>query len=176
MRRVFQSIGLLVSNCIFSSRTRELRQQRVGLRKEIHAVNPVSTRLQIYAHRQLAQCLKDTVQLQAATADLWGRKPVLRRATYQDRNAYLTEVTRTAVHAPIKDTVRKPLLGPPRRQAKGTLELPAIKVEDGSVAPDQSAADDRWLRHFSAIEDGAPIDPDRRAVECYRRVPKASES
>ena len=105
------------------------------------------------------------------TADLRALKPTLKRSIATDRKSYLSQVAREAVAAPVRDTVRKlrPLLGPPRRLQRGAAALPAVLLEDGTVAPDQVASDNRWLRHFSSIEDGAPCDPDDFAASCIQR-------
>ena len=70
-----------------------------------------------------------------------------------------------------KDTSRKlrPLLGPPRRRQRGASALPAVRLENGSIAHDREEADERWLSHFAAIEDGASVDPAAHVAGCISK-------
>ena len=170
----------------FTVSTWELRQKRLWLRKKIHNLRGSAARYEIRTAfrclqqqrnfigellRGFAECLRTAFRFRAFVADLRGLKPVIKRAILLDRRAYLKKVAEGAVTSPVRDTVRKlrPLLGPPRRLQRGKQALPAIRLEDGSVAPDQAAADARWLRHFSAIEDGGPCDPAELIQRCLHR-------
>ena len=170
----------------FTNTTWELRQQRIWLRKQIHRLGNRSLQFELgIAFRCMqrgqgwlsallsgfASCLKDAFRLTSAVADLRSLKPILKKSIAAGRKSYLSQVAHEAVSAPVKDTVRKlrPLLGPPRRLQRGAAALPAVLLEDGTVAPDQLASDNRWLRHFSSIEDGSPCDPDDFAASCLRR-------
>ena len=119
----------------------------------------------------IVHLLRSVVELQQHVADLRALQRVFRRAIATDRREYLRGVARDAISSDVKDTVRKlrPLLGPPRRLQRGVTALPAVRLEDGSLAPDKAAADKRWLRHFSSIEDGAPIGREEHVQACLQR-------
>ncbi|CAE7673842.1 unnamed protein product [Symbiodinium sp. CCMP2456] len=51
----------------------------------------------------------------------------------------------------------------------GALALPLVELEDGNIAQDVGQADQRWLRHFSSIEDGAPVTVDSHIQSCVNR-------
>eukprot|EP00439_Symbiodinium_sp_Y106_P065491 s832_g10.t1 len=63
----------------------------------------------------------------------------------------------------------RPLLGPPHRLPCGTAAPPAGELEDDSLAPVKAAADQRWLRHFSGVEDRAPVGRDEHLQACLAR-------
>ena len=185
LSRVFPGHRARKRRTFFSSTTWDLRQQRVWLRKTIRglsrAVSCHHIRRAFFFWRHganeyswvtdIVHLLRSVVELQQHVADLRALQRVFRRAIATDRREYLRGVARDAISSDVKDTVRKlrPLLGPPRRLQRGVTALPAVRLEDGSLAPDKAAADKRWLRHFSSIEDGAPIGREEHVQACLQR-------
>ncbi|CAE7446517.1 unnamed protein product, partial [Symbiodinium sp. CCMP2456] len=68
----------------------------------------------------------------------------------------------------LKPPLRKSI-GKDRAARKDAQTLPAVQLEDGSIAADREQAEARWVRHFSAIEAGWPEDPETIAAECVNR-------
>ena len=89
----------------------------------------------------------------------------------RDKGTYLSEIAAQAATSTTKDIVQRmrPLLGPPRRKQRGTAPLPVVRLEDGTLATTPEEAHDRWLRHFSAAEQGGPIRPEVLIANCYER-------
>ncbi|CAE7221510.1 unnamed protein product [Symbiodinium microadriaticum] len=56
-----------------------------------------------------------------------------------------------------------------RRKQRGLTPLPALVLENGEFAATPEEADARWLRHFSAAEQGGPIEPDKMIQRCFNR-------
>ena len=170
----------------FSEATWAFRQQRVWLRKQIHlnahtcgtfalrrafeAWHCCRSSLEsgLYVFARVLRCL---FELQVHVLELRKLKPALRKSIQQDRKTYLSAVAREAAASPVKSIVDKlrPLLGPPKRRARGPRPIPAIKLEDGSYARDAKEAEDRWIRHFSSIEAGEPQEAETIAANCFRR-------
>ncbi|CAE7945161.1 unnamed protein product [Symbiodinium sp. KB8] len=161
----------------FSETTWSLRQQRVWLRKQAHiaSANVTFTALccafQAWSSgvclaramlRQFSKALYNLSRLRSAVAELRHIRPAFRQSLRRDKGQYLSEVAAQAAVANTKDVVRRlrPLLGPPRRRQRGAASLPAVRLEDGTLATSPEEADARWLRHFSAAEHGGPIDPE----------------
>ncbi|CAE7256658.1 CPK1, partial [Symbiodinium sp. CCMP2456] len=95
----------------------------------------------------------------------------LRTMIRQDTKKYLHEVAVQAVAAPTRDIVQrlKVLTGGPRRKQKGTNPLPAIETSPGNLAVTHLEAKQKWISHFSSIEDGHVRDPVDFVHSCYRR-------
>ena len=170
----------------FSETTWTLRQQRVGLRRQAHfcsgslstweldcAFGAWSTGQTIgrCCRSGLAGLLKGFAQLHCSVLELRKLKPFLRKSLRSDQRHYITEIANEAAVSSTKDVVRKlrPLLGPPRRKQRGVVPLPALVLENGEFADTPAEADARWLRHFSAVEQGGPIDPQDMILRCYDR-------
>ena len=170
----------------FSDSTWGLRQQRVALRKQIHraAKLGIHAELMIAFHswadnvsfcvltsKNVGRILSSIRQLTQGVADLRALSPALRRSIQNDKKFRLDEIARQAAASTTKDVVQKlrPLLGPPKRKLRGAVALPLVELEDGSVATSKAKADQRWTRHFSSIEDGAPIECGEHIKACLQR-------
>ncbi|CAE7566086.1 unnamed protein product, partial [Symbiodinium sp. CCMP2456] len=95
----------------------------------------------------------------------------LRCLIRQDTKDYLHEVAVKATTDSTRDTVQRlrVLTGGPKRKQKGTTPLPAIETEQGILATTHQEAKQKWISHFSAIEDGQVKDPVEFVHDCYRR-------
>ena len=170
----------------FTETTWNFRQQHTALRRLIHKglvwVLRFEVRRAFDLWRHGGRFLSRGLQLVAATigqvrrvsdavADLRKLKPLLRSSISKDRAIYLHEVAVAATRAPGKNIFERlrPLLGPPKRKQRTRQSLPAIELEDGTVAPDSASAEARWIRHFAAIEAGHPAEPLDIVVQCLRR-------
>ena len=185
LARVFPGHRARKRRTFFSNTTWDLRQQRAWLRRTVRGLSRAISchhlrrAFSFWRHgaaklswvRDVAGLFRCVVELRQHVADLRALKQVFRRAIATDRREYLRGVAQDAVSSDIKDTVRKlrPLLGPPRRLQRGVTALPAVRLEDGSLAPDKATADRRWLRYFSSIEDGAPISRAKHVQACLER-------
>ena len=183
---VFPRSGPRRKRSFFTETTWSFRRRRTDLRRHIHSeaewLSSCTTRWawDVWAHGCvfvvrgvgiLAQAIVNSKLLQDHVSELRSLKPLLRRSIQSDKRSYLKEVAATAVTGNSKCVTDKlrPLLGPPKRKRKGARAVPAILLEDGTVAPDSKSADDRWIRHFSAIEAGRPEAPEVIAENCIRR-------
>ena len=170
----------------FTETTWNFRQQRTALRRFIHKglvwIFRFEVRWALDLWRNGGCFLLRGLQLVAATiwrvkrisdavADLRKLKPLLRGSINKDRAIYLHEVAVAATRAPGKNIFERlrPLLGPPKRKQRTRQSLPAIELEDGTVAPDRASAEARWIRHFAAIEAGHPAEPLDIVAQCLRR-------
>ena len=86
----------------------------------------------------------------------------LRRALRSDKRQRVAELAKQAMTCPTKDIVTKlrPLLHSKGRAQWQRRGLPAVRLEDGSLATTGQEALDRRVRHFAANEGGARCDPD----------------
>ena len=170
----------------FSETTWTLRQQRVGLRRQAHFYSGSLANWELdcafeawcsgltfsrCSRSGLASLLKGFAHLHCSVSELRKLKPLLRKSLRSDQRQYITEIANEAAVSPTKDVVQKlrPLLGPPRRKQRGVVPLPTLVLENGDFAATPAEADDRWLRHFSAVEQGGPIDPHDMILRCYDR-------
>ncbi|CAE7232845.1 hypothetical protein AK812_SmicGene42996 [Symbiodinium microadriaticum] len=170
----------------FSSTTWELRQQRLWLRKRLHGTIGRlqgleggcafwAWKLSVPVGRALlhilAGALRDVADARSHISELRGIRAVFRRAIIQDRTSHLRDVANAALALPTKDVVSRlrPLLGPPKRKQRQQVALPAVRLEDGTLAGDNDSANDRWLRHFCELEDGRPIGPADLVQQCRQR-------
>ena len=170
----------------FSDGTWSFRQQRAGLRKLAHRA---SAWLANYEQRiawvawscqgpytwaallSLADLLRGVADLRRSVAELRRLKPFLKRSIQNDKRSFTHEAAKAAASSSSKDTFRKlrALIGPSKRNVKGSRAIPAIKLEDGSIAQDLETAEARWIRHFSSIEAGGPQTPDQITQQCCIR-------
>ena len=185
LAKVFPAQRAVRKRTFFSDSTWELRQQRVWLRKTIRRLrvslctSGVRTAFSCWRFGRpyetvagdLGPLLRQVAEAACHAQDLRTLQSALRKAIVEDKRRYTHEVAQQTVSSSTKDTVQKlrPLIGPPRRKQRGAAALPAICLEDGSLAPDKASADERWLRHFSGIESGAPADPRQHVVDCLGR-------
>ena len=170
----------------FSETTWSLRQQRVWLRKQAHIASANATFsdlrcafqawsfgvcLESALLQQFGKAIYNMSRLRSVVAELRHIRPAFRQSLRRDKGQYLSEVAAHAAVTKTKDVVRRlrPLLGPPRRKQRGAAPLPAVRLEDGTLATSPDEADARWLRHFSAAEHGGPIDPEALVDRCFRR-------
>ena len=170
----------------FSESTWSFRQQRVSLRKIAHRASAwianYEARIAWVAWHcdgplhwagllSLADLLRSIADLHRSVGDLRSLKPLLRRSIQGDKRSFTHEAARAAATCTSKDTFRKlrTLIGPPKHKVKGSRAIPAIKLEDGSIAEDLAEAEARWIRHFSSIEAGAPQTPDCIIAQCCAR-------
>ena len=170
----------------FSDGTWSLRQHRVALRKIVHKASAwlVSFDVRVAwvawscrgplrwaALISLADMLRSTADLQRSVVELRRLKPLLRRSISGDKRDYTHHAATLAASSSSKDTFKKlrVLLGPPKRRIKGARTIPAVKLEDGSIARDLEEAEARWVRHFSSIEAGSPQAPGHIVAECRKR-------
>ncbi|CAE7643945.1 unnamed protein product [Symbiodinium sp. CCMP2592] len=174
----------------FSPTTWDLRQRRLDLRRRLQRacghLRTATIRAAFASWTQpvrpgqvlakslaaLIRCVRHAGQ---DIAELRQLQPTLRRSIQHDRKVHLRAVANEAMKSSTKDTVSKlrPLLGPPKRLCRGTQALPTIRLEDGSVAADKGEADRRWLRHFSAIENGEPVEVHQYIQDCLSRQSRA---
>ncbi|OLQ13240.1 hypothetical protein AK812_SmicGene2774 [Symbiodinium microadriaticum] len=170
----------------FSDATWGLRQQRVHLRKMTHHaslwLHNLELRVAVFAWRTardltrsslllLGETLACVFDLRKYVGTLRQLKTMLRKSVLKDRREYLHGVAMQAASSTVKSTVDKlrPLIGPPKRRQRGGQPLPAVKLEDGSIAISTQDAEERWVRHFSAVEDGAPCSPQDIVDQCLER-------
>ncbi|CAE7876417.1 unnamed protein product [Symbiodinium microadriaticum] len=170
----------------FSDGTWDLRQRRVELRRQLsrdsrsglhtelaaafESWNGQTTFLSTVA-RGVGECLRCLCQVKRDLQELRSLQPQLKRSIRADRRAYIAEIAKSARATTTKDVVQKlrPLLGLPKRRQKGPLALPLVELENGDFAQDAAEADQRWIRHFSAIEDGGPIQVEEHINACWKR-------
>ena len=174
----------------FSDSTWSLRQQRLWLRRQAHIAGAAlkswdvqgafsawrgGVCLQRARISFFSDALQFVAQLQHAIGELRKLRPLFRRSLRQDKSRYLSEVAQEAATSTTKDVVQRlrPLLGPPRRKQRGAAPLPALRLEDGTLAATPAEAEARWLRHFSAAEFGGPVDPQALIDRCYTRQSSA---
>ena len=83
----------------------------------------------------------------------------LRRAVRKDRRSWLHSLAVDAPNLPVRDVLGrlKPLLRAAGRKQGARRALPAVEMEDGSLAASPAEAAERWARHFSIIEGGSPV-------------------
>ena len=170
----------------FSDTTWSLRQQRTWLRRQAHRASAVIHSWDVLCafrawhglsnlSSELGACfgriLTCVAQLRHAVTELRLIQPIFRKSLRKDKNQYLSEVATQAATSTTKDVIQRlrPLLGPPRRQQRGAAPLPAVRLEDGSLATTPAAAASRWLRHFSAAEHGGPISAEDLIDRCFSR-------
>ncbi|CAE7949130.1 unnamed protein product [Symbiodinium sp. KB8] len=103
--------------------------------------------------------------------DLRRTSPELRARIRDDTRLHLHEIAIRAVTSPTKDTVRRlrDLTGPPRRKQRGATPLPAVEVTPGKLAATHQEAKEKWISHFSAIEDGTVKTAQEIVHSCYLR-------
>ena len=89
--------------------------------------------------------------------DLRSSRQELRRAVRHDRRQWLQELAEKALDQPVKDVVRqlRPLLRTSGKRQATRRAIPAVMLEDGSLADTHEAATARWVRHFEAVEGGS---------------------
>ena len=105
---------------------------------------------------QYVQSLRDT-------------KSELRQALRRDRSDYLHALASEAASMPTRDVIAKlrPIMNPGSKRKSGFTGLPAVCLEDGSLAADADAARDRWIRYFAGNEGGFRAS-EAVAVQTYR--------
>ena len=110
-------------------------------------------------------------QLQGLTTDLAATKAALRVSIRADRAKGIHEAAVLATSSPTADVVRKlrPLLGPPKRRARGRQALPKVVSPEGHILQTAAEVEDAWISHFSGIEAGVKSDPAALAALCQRR-------
>ncbi|CAE7891072.1 unnamed protein product [Symbiodinium necroappetens] len=170
----------------FSDGTWSFRQQRVSLRKLAHRASAWLAKYELriawvawicegpYVWAgllSLADLLRSVADLRRSVGDLRRLKPFLKRSIQSDKRSFTHEAARTASMSTSKDTFKKlrALIGPTKRKVKGSRAIPAIKLEDGSIASDVGEAEARWIRHFSSIEAGGPRTPEQITQQCQAR-------
>ena len=170
----------------FSDTTWTYRQQRVWLRRRIHhnirflagfdirigfAVWKHGCSLIVAGVRTVARTLTAAFSMPTHVQELRSLKPALRKSIQKDRAEYLKSVAKSATRSTTKNVVDRlrPLLGPPKRRQKGVQPVPAVQLEDGTLAKDSHEAEARWIRHFSSIEAGEPQAAELIVANCLRR-------
>ena len=169
----------------FGAQTWSLRQRRVWLRKHIARLKGVLAKVEavaalkcwaggirLHAARLAALPTGMTLcrQLQGLTADLAATKAVLRASIRADRAKGIHEAAVLATSSLTADVVRKlrPLLGPPKRRARGRQALPKVVAQDGRILQTAAEVEEAWI-HFSGIEAGVKSDPVTLAALCQQR-------
>ena len=89
----------------------------------------------------------------------------------RDVKNHLHDIAVKAVSDPTRDTVQKlrDLTGGPRRKQCGVVRLPSVEVSPGRLALTHDEAKQKWISHFSAIEDGQVCDPTAFIHSCIAR-------
>ena len=174
----------------FSDTTWTMRQQRVWWRRQAHRASAGLWRSPLAwafaAWRQghpwrtaavhgLVDLFHRISGLRRAVLELRMLKPAFRRSLVADRKLYLSEVANAACQDCTRDVVAKlrPLLGPPKRRRRDSAPLPAVLLENGTLASSPEEADARWTRHFSSIENGGPCEHTELIQKCLRRQASA---
>ncbi|CAE6922405.1 unnamed protein product [Symbiodinium sp. CCMP2456] len=142
----------------FTPVTWQLRNHRAWLRKRIHAASGFGQNFSLACAWRHLSALRHT-------------SGQLRSAIRRDTKAYLHDIAVKATQDPTKDTVQRlrMLTGGPRRKQKGNRPLPAVEVSPGTLASTHREAKQKWIAHFSAIEDGHVQDPMEFVHGCYQR-------
>ena len=134
-----------------SDTTWTMRQQRVWWRRQAHRASAGLCRSPLEwaftAWRQgrpwrtaavhgLVDLFHRISGLRRAVLELRMLKPAFRRSLVADRKLYLSEVANAACQDCTRDVVAKlrPLLGPPKRRRRDSVPLPAVLLEDGTLA------------------------------------------
>ena len=101
----------------------------------------------------------------------------LRRAIRSDRRAWIGEIARDTSLS-VKSVVERmrPLLRLNGRKQSSSKALPAVLLEDGTLAKDHQQAQDRWIRHFAAIEGGTRCNAHELLTEHRARMQKDREA
>ena len=179
----------VVRRCPYSSDTTwTLRQQRLWLRRKAHAASSslacweLGTAFAALAWRfsqsWLACCwhgisdlFTSIAQLMHAVKELKHIQPFFLRSLRLDQRRFISEAANLAATscAKVVVTLLRPLLGPPRRKQRGPAPLPALELENGELASTRDEADARWLRRFSAAEQGGPISPECLIRRCFNK-------
>ncbi|CAE7404568.1 unnamed protein product [Symbiodinium sp. CCMP2456] len=170
----------------FQPETWQLRNQRAWLRKRVHSAShfgkqfsiifalrswKCSCRLWQPCHRLWSRWLRSLRELPGHLTALRATSKQLRVRIREDTQAYIHEVAVQATSATTKDTVQKlrALTGGPKRKQRGPSPLPSIEVSPGRLALTHQESKEKWISHFSAIEDGHVTDPVAFVHACYRR-------
>ncbi|CAE7812872.1 unnamed protein product [Symbiodinium necroappetens] len=170
----------------FQPETWQLRNQRAWLRKRVHSASHFgkcfsltfalrswrcSCRLWQPCHRLWSRWLRGLRELPGHLTALRATSKQLRTRIREDTRAYIHEVAVQATSATTKDTVQKlrALTGGPKRKQRGPTPLPSIEVSPGRLALTHQESKEKWISHFSAIEDGHVQDPVAFVHACYHR-------
>ena len=115
----------------------------------------VAVRVAAFLCAQVRQQAKAVEQLRSSKGEL-------RRAIRHDRRLWLQDLARDSNNMNVKDVVTRlrPLLRLNGKRQNFQRALPAVMLEDGTLATTPEEANDRWIRHFSAIEGGARCTPE----------------
>ena len=91
----------------------------------------------------------------------WFNAFEIRRSLRADKKLWVSELARQAATTPNKDVVARlrPLLQPRSKAMRHRRSLPVVRLEDGSLARNELAALDRWIRHFAMNERGSRCSP-----------------
>ena len=89
-------------------------------------------------------------------AQLRETRQELRRAIRRDRRSWLHSLAVQSANLPVRDVVQRlrPLLRTSGKKQSLRRALPAVRLEDGSLASSVEESTERWIRHFSAVEGG----------------------
>ena len=103
---------------------------------------------------RLCAGLRDTSQF---VSDLRSSRQELRRAVRRDRRNWLQELAEKALDLPVRDVIRqlRPLLRTLGKRHTARKAIPAVMLEDGTLASTPASAIARWVRHFAAVEGGS---------------------
>ncbi|OLQ00794.1 hypothetical protein AK812_SmicGene16487 [Symbiodinium microadriaticum] len=166
--------------------TWQLRNQRAWLRKRVHTAthfcHSFTVRVFLSAWRTglpvwcgilgvWSRLLKSLWSLPGHLDALRRTSPELRARIKDDTRSHLHEVALQAVTSSTRDTVRRlqDLTGGPKRKQKGATPLPAVEISPGCLATTYQEAKDKWISHFSSIEDGLIREAQDLVHSCYRR-------
>ena len=101
----------------------------------------------------------------------------LRQSIRRDRRVWLEQLASSADSLSVKDVVTRlrPLMRANGRKTGCRRALPAVMLEDGSVAATPQQARDRWIRHFAGIEGGQRKEPEELLVERREQMRRKKE-
>ena len=107
----------------------------------------------------VAQLCGETHRAAQYVRSLRDTKLEFRRALRNDRQQFLASLAQQALDMPTKDVLARlrPLLCPGGKRSRGYAGLPAVRMEDGTLAGDAEQARDRWIRHFAQNEGGTRV-------------------
>ena len=170
----------------FCSDTWQLRGKREWLRKRIHAASKFFRVWELRGALSSWKCRRPlcVVYTVMYVPLLWLLRDFpafldeyrlscreLRRAIRRDTLDHIRRTADDATNMSARTVVQRlrMLTGGPKRKSRDPPPLPAVELANGSLAATAEDAKERWLEHFSSIEDGHVQDAVSIVHDCFRR-------